>query len=194
MPTPRPGGMRSFVTQLMQRQGGRDIAGSGYNPWDDDALTDPYEELKRRDPAAYEGFMNPEGDPVLFRAISERASRGINARRRATLTGMRARMGGGGNPAAYGYAAMRSDLSGQSDLAGALADARVGAYGENRRFREGLFDRTMGAIEARDTDRRGLWGREQEREHELDLYRRRAGIDKKNRKKGIKLGPIGISW
>lgn len=168
------------------------IAGNGYDPWGAGGLTDPYEELKRRDPGAYSDFMNPEGDPRLFSAISERASRGVNARRRATLTGMRARMGS--NPSAYGFAALRSDLEGQSDLAGSLADARVESYGQNRRFREGMFDRTMGAMESRDTDRRGLWGRAMEREHEVDIYGRKSKIDKKNRRKGIKVGPVGFSW
>ena len=162
------------------------LVGLGYDPWSDSGLTDPYDELKRRDPGAYEDFMNPEGDPRLFRAISERASRGVNARRRASLLGLRARMGS--NPSAYGFAALQSDLSGQSDLAGALSDARLQSYDSNRRFRESLFDRAMSAREARDVDRRSLFGRYGEAEHELDLFRRRAAIEKKNRPRQRFLG------
>lgn len=163
--------------------------GQNYDPWSNESLNNPYAFMKDKANTGgydYSDYMNPEGDPRMYRALAQQGAANANARTRASMMGLRARMGN--NPSAYGLAALQSGMQGQSDLANQMANARVQSMNQNRQFREGMLNRAMGLQD----ERRSMWQKQIEREavNAMDLaaYQRKSDIDKKNRPRRRVLG------
>lgn len=165
--------------------------------WDDPRFTsmttDPFKELAGSPYA--QRFLNPEGDPELFRALKERGARAAGGRRRAATGAIRAR--GGSSPAGYAYAQMLANLQGESDLAGTMSEATAASIGENRRFAEGLLDRKLGGAEELQRERRSSFQRATDRMWEYKYWleqQREMNKIRKSQKKGLfgtGIGSIG---
>lgn len=187
MPRPR-GAFDRFRENTKNKYIDRAV-GQNYDPWSNESLNNPYKFIGN--PANtggynYADYMNPEGDPRMYAALAQQGAANANARTRASMMGLRSRMGN--NPSAYGLAALQSGMQGQSDLANQMANARVQSMGQNRQFREGMLNRAMGLQD----ERRSMWQKQIEREAvnamDLEAYKRKSEIDKKNRPRRRVLG------
>lgn len=154
------------------------------------AITDPFTEARNADPSGYARFMDPSGDPELYRVLRQRSETASFGRRRQAVNS--ARLRAGGNPSASGYAAMLADVGSQSDLSRGLADASERSVLANRSFREGLTSRRLDAADRRDSEYRGAVQRYWDREHQYALWRKQQKHMKKSQSVGV--GPVNYSF
>jgi hypothetical protein len=183
---------RNSLEKLRQNQANKYIdraVGTNYDPWSNESLSNPYKFMSNPLNTGgynYANYMDEGGDKNLYGALAQQGAMNANARTRASMMGLRARMGN--NPSAYGLAALQSSMQGQSDLANTMANARVQSINQNRQFREGMLNRAMNLQD----ERRSMWQKQIEREAvnamDLDAYKRKSDIDKKNRPRRRVLG------
>jgi hypothetical protein len=133
-------------------------------------------------------YLNPEGDPRLYSALTEQARAEEGDRRRGALLGLRAR--GGDLPGSYGVAALLSDLNSESDLSRNLAGARERSMGANRDFLQGLAGQSLGQLGQFEQGTRDFY-RQQSLQRQQQAYEERMANKAKKGALGRTLGAIG---